>query len=250
MISNTVFTRNFFEFGIITNARDDKEAFDVGTPPLNPYPDYLSDRKYMGYSTFGFYNCLVKNNIKNHDLSKAAEYCHSITVSNSTFQDYNPFTFTHNGTKTTSVRRFVQEGMVLAVQNVQGPIHLKNNTFKSMVTSLIDEIVQDSSKVTGFQCLSTFCKNQVKGCKMDSSEKTKIEGKNKLNIDKILTEYFYEHYLRTIGSIIYIRNVTYGLSFYNNTFSDNIYKTGAILVEGLINTPGFLFLNQHFQFLL
>ena len=126
---NSAVNNVYFEFGIIMNAIDHKTS----PRPANTgkhFSDLKSDRAYMLYSTFPFYDCKSKSTIKDYTGSGTVTYCHSITIKSNTFQNYNSLKTQHKKNLGSTARIWHAEGMVLAVQNVQGPIIVHSNTFK------------------------------------------------------------------------------------------------------------------------
>ena len=63
-------------------------------------------------------------------------------------------------------------------------------------------------------------------------------GYDKLSIDITMGEMLYKDLYRNLGSVLYLRNVSYGLTVSGNTFQESVYTSGAIMVEGMINTAG------------
>ena len=61
-------------------------------------------------------------------------------------------------------------------------------------------------------------------------------GGDKLGIDLTIAEMLYKHTYRNIGSILYLRNVTFGLTISENIFQQSVFTSGAIMVEGMIDT--------------
>jgi len=101
VIESTTFSRFFFPHGLISNSH------------------IALDRNLYGFSSFNDETC---RSLQHSDATE----CHSITITNSIFSEYNP-SKTKN-LKTNDVHTI--EGAVLAVHNLDGPITIQGCTFE------------------------------------------------------------------------------------------------------------------------
>ena len=116
--------------------------------------------------------------------------------------------------------------MVLAVQNVQGPIIIKNCSFSKLVTYTTHEFNKLLSSLPTYNCakekyFSTFTASNIQIDKTTSSildvpNDISATASYKIYLDKHIRKFLYRK--REIGSALHIKNVTYGLILYNNSF--------------------------------
>lgn len=100
-IQDTVFKRFFFPHGLISNAH------------------ITLDRNLFGFSSFNGENCKGLQN-------PAVDDCHSITIKDCDFINYNPNKVTN--LHVNNVHSI--EGSVLTVHNIDGPITIQGSTFQ------------------------------------------------------------------------------------------------------------------------
>lgn len=203
-IQNSIFDNFMFPYGLISNGftKQDRDT---------PY-----QTSYSGT------HCKIINPSANYD------YCHSITIEGSTFTNYNKQRFLLNVVSGTP--EILNEGMVLHISDVFGPITVKNNVFKNMVSVLQ---IPNSNQVS-YQCAEMYSSN--KGTTSNGLGARRGSSIYKLDIDRHIDLYVSSG-IHSTGAVFNIRNVTQGMVFYQNTFDSIIGMTGsALYLAGFNNT--------------
>lgn len=202
-IQNTIFDNFMLPYGLISN------GFTA------------QDRDLSNQTSYSGTHCKILNPSANYD------YCHSITIQNCAFSNYNKQHFLL--TEVNGLPEILNEGMVLYLTDVFGPILVQNNTFQNMVS-----ILTLPTTGTSYQCADIYATG--KGTTPNGLGAMRGSSPYKVDIDRHIDAYI-ESSINSTGSVFNIRNVTQGLTFYNNTFDSIIGMTGsALYLAGFNNT--------------
>ena len=202
-IQNTIFDNFMLPYGLISNGFTQR------------------DRDLTNQTSYSEQHCKVINPSANYD------YCHSITIQDSKFSNYNKQQFllsTVNG-----YAEILNEGMVLFIRNVFGPIVIKNNTFQNMTS-----ILRIPGTTTSYQCDDMYAGGS--GTTPNGLGSMRENSIFKLYIDRHIDVYT-QSSINSTGAVLNIGNVTEGLILYQNTFDSIIGMTGtALYLKGFNNT--------------
>jgi hypothetical protein len=218
VITSTIFDNLFFRYGIISNSLN--EQIDRQGVFQQNDNTYRRNIQYLYSSTSLGLNCKSFG----HSFTN---FCHSLTIDACTFSKFNPYLFTKAATPV------FEEGMALALSNVQGPIVVKNSVFSQMVTFTNHEYTGTTAHQGSYNCqrltkfpgvtTASFFNENANNNKnnnmqvVDELLDVVATSNYKLYIDKHIRKYLYKK--REIGSVMHIKNVTFGLILYNNSFS-------------------------------
>lgn len=205
IIQNTIFDNFMLPYGLISNGFTKQ------------------DRDLSNQTSYSGTHCKIINPDANYD------YCHSITIRDSTFTNYNKQQFLLNTVD--GFPEILNEGMVLFITNVFGPIVIQNNTFKNM-SSILQ--IPGNTDSTSYQCADMYSGGN--GTSPNGLGALRDQSPYKLDIDRHIDLYT-SSMINSTGAVFNIKNVTQGLIFYNNTFDSIIGMTGsALYLAGFNNT--------------